>query len=354
WNGVIHYNTTLGSTTYLWSTSGVTPVITEVVNSSTAYSVEVNIPGCPFLLHDTIDIVVSTPIVFAPQDFSVCNGDSATLTGTGIGPTQFFWDQAVTNNVPFVPFATDIFVVTGMDIHGCTDTDTVLITVNSLPVVSAGNDTTVCANSMFTLNGSGAATYTWDGGITDGVPFAVMMTATYEVIGTDINGCVGNDSITVVSDTVDASVTVVNETITANNSTATYQWIDCSTMTPIAGETNQSYTATVNGSYAVIVTDGICSDTSVCEVILSTGIAGSASVNAVTIFPNPASNEFTVNTGNFVAEEILVTDVLGKAIARIQPSAAQVNVSLENEPSGIYFVRITSAMEQHTVRVVKN
>src|SRR5690606_25933768 len=58
---------------------------------------------------------------------------------------------------------------------------------------------------------------------------------------------------------VDISTSLSGLTITATNSSATsYQWIDCSDDQPISGETNASFTATVNGSYAVILTEDGC------------------------------------------------------------------------------------------------
>jgi hypothetical protein len=64
---------------------------------------------------------------------------------------------------------------------------------------------------------------------------------------------------------VDVTTTTTDFTIEANAVGLTYQWVDCDdNFAVIANETNQSFTATVNGNYAVIVTDGACSDTSAC------------------------------------------------------------------------------------------
>ena len=57
------------------------------------------------------------------------------------------------------------------------------ITTSALP-----NDS-ICKGSTVTLNGSGAVTYTWTNGITNGTTFTPTATATYTVAGTDANGC---------------------------------------------------------------------------------------------------------------------------------------------------------------------
>ena len=54
-----------------------------------------------------------------------------------------------------------------------------------------------------------------------------------------------------------------NDSLFANASTG-LQWIDCNNGQPVAGATSQSFAATTPGTYAVIVTDGACSDTSEC------------------------------------------------------------------------------------------
>ena len=62
---------------------------------------------------------------------------------------------------------------------GCTATDSVYVQELTLPAVSAGLDQTVCSGDLTTLSGSGAVSYSWDNGVTDGVPFNATTTTTY-------------------------------------------------------------------------------------------------------------------------------------------------------------------------------
>lgn len=349
WNGVIHYSLP-GSATYAWSTGGSGSTDSGDVNSDTTFIVEANHPGCP-VMYDTVHFTAAMPVADGGADVPLCMGDSVALYGaaTGFGPFVYAWDNAV-DGVMFAPAATGDYILSATDYLGCTDEDTVTIEVDALPVVMAGNDTTVCAGSMLTLSGAGAANYAWDGGITDGVPFAVNMSMTYEVIGTDSNGCVDNDSVTVTSHSVNVATTTVNETITAADTAAvSYQWIDCNTLQPIAGETNYWFTATVNGSYAVVITDSICSDTSACEVILSTGIASHAG-QVVSLYPNPTNGTFFLNTGS-VAQRVELLDVTGRSFLVLEPQSAQLHLSLENAAAGQYFVRV--AFADGSVEVLK-
>jgi hypothetical protein len=73
--------------------------------------------------------------------------------------------------------------------------------------------------------------------------------------------------------TIDNSVTATGPTILANQTAAAYQWVDCdNAFTPIIGEMNQSFTATVTGNYAVEIEVEGCVDISACELIDFSGI----------------------------------------------------------------------------------
>jgi gliding motility-associated-like protein len=95
-----------------------------------------------------------------------------------------------------------------------------------LPNVIAGNDFISCENDVVVLTGSGASTYVWDNGVTNGVGFTPAGTATYTVIGTDANGCVNIDQVTVtvspnpiVSFTADITSGCAPLTVTFTNTT---------------------------------------------------------------------------------------------------------------------------------------
>ena len=106
----------------------------------------------------------------------------------------------VTNDEPFTPdvIGTTTYTVTGTDDNGCTNTASVDVTVHPLPDVTAStDDDEVCFGDAMTLTGGGAATYVWDGGAIDGVPFnpGPIGTIVYTVIGTSAEGCVSTASI---------------------------------------------------------------------------------------------------------------------------------------------------------------
>ncbi|MDA7803166.1 gliding motility-associated C-terminal domain-containing protein [Crocinitomix sp.] len=147
----------------------------------------------------TVDVTVSdSPTVIATaDDEAVCEGDLVTLTGSGAA--TYTWDGGVTNGVPFAPpLGTTTYTVTGATLSGCEGMATIDITVTAVPTVTAtADETEICFGEEITLTGGGADTYTWDGGVTDGVAFAPAGagTITYTVTGTAGDGCTGTASI---------------------------------------------------------------------------------------------------------------------------------------------------------------
>jgi len=184
---------TLGQYDLTWSTGDTTSSITVQPTTTTTYSVTVDdgISSCT----DDVTITVNDPQVTAGADQTICNGDAITLSGAGA--STYTWDNSVTDGVAISPTATADYIVTGTDTLGCVAEDTTTITVNSLPTVDAGIFQQICAGDTVTLSGTGAATYTWDNGQTDGTEFTPTTTTLYTVIGTDANGCIDSDTISI-------------------------------------------------------------------------------------------------------------------------------------------------------------
>lgn len=262
-----------GAASYVWS-GGVTDGISFVPASTTTYTVTgTDVNGCTGT--STITITVNplpTVGTIASPGTNICTGSSVTLNGTGAA--TYSWSGGVTDGVAFVPPSTSSYVVTGTDVSGCTNTATVTITVNPLPVVSSNISpaNTVCQGTMVTLTGSGASTYAWTGGVTDGVPFAASTTTTYTVTGTDANGCTATatQSLTVnpaplVTANASPSASVCNGTmVTLSGSGATtYTWSGGIT-------DNVPFSAVSTTTYTVTGTDGIgCSNTATITITVN-------------------------------------------------------------------------------------
>jgi gliding motility-associated-like protein len=258
--------------TYSWSPGGqTTQSITVTTAINTTYAVTYLFAGCP--VTNTGDVTIIPLPIIAVQDQTVCAGESVTLTG--VGATTYTWNNGVLDGVAFIPTNSMNYTVTGTSSNGCIGIDQVSVTVNPLPIVSAGLNQTVCDGEVVTLNGSGALTYSWNLGLSDGVAFIPTITANYTVTGTATNGCTASDQVLV---TVHPNPTpLINgpaaycsgntAALTTSSPFVTYSWS--------TGATSPSINATIADSpITVTVTNSFgCSGTSsVFQIIENSGI----------------------------------------------------------------------------------
>lgn len=160
------------------------------------------------------------------------------------------------------------------------ESDLIVITINPLPVVDAGPDIELCepndiTPSEVTLNGSGAVTYTWNNGATNGVAFTPPVgTTTYTVTGTDANGCTDTDVVNVTALTLPIANGAASDlygnapmTIDFTNLSqlaVSYVWdFGDGNVQPTTSLETISNTFSEPGIYTVLLTasNGICFDT---------------------------------------------------------------------------------------------
>lgn len=227
----IAFNSTTVGTTFGWtntntaigigaSGSGNIPSFTAVNTAASqisgTFQVTPTADGCVGLAETFVISVNPLPTATISGTAELCDGDAAvdiTFTGAnGTAPYIFTYNvnnggnQTVTStgatatvtapNTPGVYTYNLVSVQDGSSTQ-CSQsvTGTATVTVNDLPNVSAGSDFVVCQGNTAILTGSGASTYTWTGGVTDGVPFSPTTDGTYTVTGTDANGCVNTDDV---------------------------------------------------------------------------------------------------------------------------------------------------------------
>ena len=183
------------------------------------------------------------------------------------------------------------------------------------------------------------------------------VTGIYEdtIAGGAANGCDSIITTDLTVETVDFGVTLAGALFTANQSGATYQWVNCADSSAISGETNQTYTATTNGSYAVIVTVGGCSDTSMCQTFDQTGLED-LSANSFTLYPNPTSGQFTVTFTNSVsAKQVTITDLIGKVVYELKEvNNESIKIDLSDFETGVYILNVRINGQTESLKVIKN
>ncbi|MCW3103849.1 MAG: hypothetical protein JWO09_2289 [Bacteroidetes bacterium] len=284
-----------------------------------------------------------------PSALSKCSGQSTTLSV--MDPGAIKWYASASGGVSLgtgfnfttpTLYADTVFYAETKTCAVSTSRTAFMISVHPYPVVTATADTTVCNGSSIVLNGSGASAYSWTGGITNGVAFSATSTMSYTVTGTDTNGCASTASTVVTVNTPDASFTASGATLTANATSAAYQWYDCNAATSIPGETSQSYTSTTGGSYALIINQGGCVDTSSCYVISFAGIDHAVSNEMFTVSPNPADDEIMISFSLNKDAAMQILNPLGQIVynAIIAKEQPVISVDVSGFPAGVYYLKL--------------
>ncbi|MCK5103892.1 MAG: T9SS type A sorting domain-containing protein, partial [Cyclobacteriaceae bacterium] len=139
----------------------------------------------------------------------------------------------------------------------------------------------------------------------------------------------------------------------ANQAGDTYQWLDCNNGNAvIIGETGQSFIPSLNGSYAVEVSENGCIDTSLCKIVTNVSVTENNYGDKLIYYPNPTSDKLNINLGtNLHANGIIMKNVFGQVVLskRINPTNL-INLEL-NISDGVYFIYVF--FEQGDTKVFK-
>lgn len=314
--------TASGGVNYSWSTGETTQVITDTPLSSTTYSVTVSGNGC----EDSTDIyvVVKPAITATVSPTEICSGETATLSVSG--GSSYAWSTGESaQTISVSPASTTTYYITVTN-SGCSDSTEVSVTVNALPDVNLGNDTSFCVGSALNLEAQNSgATYIWNDASTNQT-LNVTLAGNYSVTVTDANGCESADTISVSVNSL-PEINLGNDTsicqgasviLDAQNTGATYQWSDLTT--------NQTLLVSSAGTYSVTVTDvNSCQGSD--EIVISMGTTPDVSLG----------NDTSLCEGGSI---VLNAGGVGYTYAW---STASTNSSITVATAGDYSVTVTSS-----------
>ncbi len=180
---------------------------------------------------DSITIVVHpNPIANAGSDITYCKLANAVIGAPAVSGLNYQWAPTTGLNNPNIANPTVnitesvTYVVTATNSFGCTDTNSIVVTVNPEPLINAGSDVIIYNGSGTSLNATGAVNFTWSppNGLnaTVGTPVIAnpTSTTTYIVKGTDALGCSSTDTVViyVVSTGIDEISSKINLKIYPN------------------------------------------------------------------------------------------------------------------------------------------
>ena len=217
---------------------------------------------------------------------------------------------------------------------GCDSTITLSLIINNS--VSAVDQQAACE------------TYTW----IDGNTYTSSNNSATHILSTS-NGCDSLITLNLVIESIDPTVSISSNTLTANQAGAQYQWINCSDSTIIDGATDQSYIPTIPGSYAVIITTSNCMDTSDCAQS-TIGIDENDFQNSIQIYPNPTEGSFSISVdGSYSEMKIKITNSIGQVIAETEHASSSLVNSIIDGETGLYFVHITVDNQTTILSIIK-
>jgi hypothetical protein len=278
-------------------------------NTYTTYYTSIN--GCDSIY--TLYLKVNPSYHFT-EEHSICYGDTYRWHGNDYLSTNTYFDNYTT-------------------ITGCDSIYILNLKVN--PVYYFTEEHSMCYGEIFDWHGnkySNAGLYT-DEYITS-------------------NGCDSIYKLFLFVESIPTTVSLNGNTAFADSAADTYQWLNCDdNFQPVLGANEQNFTPISSGKYAVILTRGLCSDTSDCvQIIISDVDIDNSFELDFSILPNPASEYIEISFGadsrQMTADGIFEGDIriyntLGEClISKEQITSTVQRIDVSGLPNGIYFLKV--------------
>jgi len=279
-------------------------------SSGTYTQLLTNVDGCDSTI--TLNLIIKQP-TSNTINASVCNayelnGQSYTSSGT--------YTQLITN------------------VEGCDST----ITLNLIIKQPTSNTINASVCNTYELNGQ---SYTSSG--------------TYTQLITNVEGCDSTITLNLTFLNPDVSLTQHGDTLIAIATAVTYQWIDCSNGSAVGGAISQEFIPSMNGSYAVIITNNSCSDTSTCALVFTINLYDkSMNEKEALVFPNPFTNKIIIELNGAIRyTSISIFNSIGQQLIYQQMNENQLTLDLLALESGLYFLRISDETSSVIKRIIK-
>lgn len=185
-----------GSYSYLWSNGSTFSSQSVVPLLTTNYTITVtDSMGCTAIDSILITLFVP-PVINLGNDTAICQGDMITLNA-GAGFSSYLWQNGTTLQT-LNASVTDQYFVTAVDPNGCIVKDTMILTINPLPLIGLSDTVKICPGLSTSLVANpGYTSYLWNSGASTS-SITVNTTGNNVVIVQDANGCVNSDSTFVI------------------------------------------------------------------------------------------------------------------------------------------------------------
>lgn len=161
---------------------------------------------------------------------------------------------------------------------------------------------------------------------------------------------------------IHVTITNVNKGVTrnmntliaqTNNGSAQFQWLDCKqNYSIISGETQKQFTPSINGEYAVAVTENNCKDTSSCVLFEINGNKV-LQLSQLIIQPNPNRGQFNLITSITLHQvEISIVDIQGKTVKQWKFDQFNKQTFEIKPAAGLYYLKVLSLEGQNSWPII--
>ena len=246
-----------------FSSASSSPTVSPTI--TTTYTVTVTDANNISVIQPQTIVVNPLPTVSAARSVAnICNGSSVLLSANaaaGTSPYTYAWSAGAIPTTSVTPSATvtanTTYSVSITDSKGCSATSSITVGMYSLPTITV-NGSSICIGASQNITASGATSYTWSNSLGSGNTKTVSPTTstTYNVTGTDVNGC-SNTANAIVTINLLPTVTVSGGSIcigssmniTANGAN-TYTWSN-----NLGNGNTKTVSPTISTTYTVTGTD---------------------------------------------------------------------------------------------------
>lgn len=271
-----------------------------------------------------------------------------TATHNIVGGSSKGCDSLVTLNLTIVQSATGIDSITSCDSLVWIDGNTYYTSASNATYNIVGGAANGCDSLVtlhLTIHNSATGTdivaacdsFLWIDGNTY---YQSDSTSTHTIVGGAANGCDSIVTLGLTITTIDVSVVTVDPIITAIMSNAAYQWLDCdNNNAAILGYITQNFIATVNGNYAVEISQNGCVDTSECVMITDVGVDSYDPFEHVKLYPNPANDFIFLDLGDHHKMQVTIYNVTGQFVAKEAVTGPVARLELMGR-AGLYLLEL--------------
>lgn len=258
--------------TYTWSPTGGNGLVATGLTAGTYYITAEDANGCVSLAMTSPDIIQPPAIEsdILTSNVSCFGGTNGTATVIATGGTPgytYTWVPSAATGSTTTGLAAGIFSVQVQDSKNCIHTNTFSITqpTAALAVTAISGSISCFGGSDGTASSSVTGgtfpyNYSWNPGNISGQNISNLPQGIYTITATDIQGCVANNTVTVIQPTAITLATISansncgaangQATVTASGGMGSYTY----TWSPQGGNGSIA-TALLSGSYSVVVND---------------------------------------------------------------------------------------------------